>query len=215
MTRFPLIVLAGCVLGGTLSSTARAEDADNRQGQFAPAPPVSNGAGDDADKEIQRRAKFKNLHFAFALTTWASLAATNVIGTIRYANVIGFGDPLCAEGSTPILGRAWGCGDGLKYQHLVSASFTTMSYITARTFAALMPDPYDAASGSSERARKLVTHRALSWVHLAGMIAMPILGFATAGTTDPDAKAALATSHLVVGYTTLAAVSAAGAIMVF
>ena len=142
-------------------------------------------------------------------TTWISLAATTTIGTIRYANVIGFGDPLCNEGGSPILGRTWGCGDGLKYQHLVSASFTTLSYITTRTLAAFMPDP------DYEPSSRLRLHRALSWVHLAGMIAMPILGFATAGTDDADTRATLATVHLAVGYSTFAALSTAAGLMVF
>jgi hypothetical protein len=47
------------------------------------------------------------------------------------------------------------------------------------------------------------------------MIAMPILGFATSRTDDPSTRDGLATAHLVVGYSTFAAISAAAGLMVF
>ena len=164
---------------------------------------TTNDAG-AADRE-----DLKKHHFWLGITTWASFAATTVLGTMRYANVVGFGEPLCAEGNTPILGREWGCGDGLKTQHLISGGFTTASYAATRTVAALMPD------AESVDYPKLRIHRALSWVHLAGMIATPLLGIATGATDDPATRDALATVHLGVAYGTLAAISAAGALMAF
>jgi hypothetical protein len=155
------------------------------------------------------RGPLRNWHKWFGVTTWISLAATATIGTFRYANVVGFGEPLCAEGNTPIFGRDYGCGDGLRVHHLVSASFTTASYVTTRTLALLMPEP------EYERPERVKIHRALSWVHLAGMVAMPILGFATSAADDPETREALATAHLLVGYGTLAAVSTAGAFILF
>lgn len=178
---------------------------------------VSPGAADAEAAEKKRlankRASLRTFHRAFGITTWVSLAATNVLGTARYANVVGFGEPRCESGS-PIFGEKWGCGDGLKYQHLASATFTTLSYATTRTLAALMPDPYAAAEGDDWSAKRLRWHRALSWVHLAGMIAMPILGFATS-SAEGQARDDLATAHLVTGWTTFAAVTAAGSLMVF
>jgi hypothetical protein len=172
---------------------------------------AQTAAGEPEKREaLARRIKIRTYHRSMGITTWLSLGATATIGTIRYANVIGFGKPLC-QGDSPIFGRTYGCGDGLHIQHVVSASFTTLSYITTRTLAALMPDPYDAAASRPG----LAAHRALSWVHLAGMIAMPILGVATARTTDQQTRESLAAAHLVVGYTTFASVSAAAAIMVF
>ncbi len=166
--------------------------------------------GEESSLErASKRAELAIYHRSMGLTTWISLAATTTIGTIRYANVIGFGEPLCAEGGSPIFGRSWGCGDGLQIQHLVSASFTTASYITTRTLAALMPDP------GYERSPRLKLHRALSWVHLAGMVAMPVLGFATSASDDPATRENLATAHLIVGYSTFATVSTAAALMVF
>ena len=47
------------------------------------------------------------------------------------------------------------------------------------------------------------------------MVAMPILGFAASGADDADTRNVLATAHLAVGYTTLAVVSTAGALIVF
>jgi hypothetical protein len=155
------------------------------------------------------REEMKRQHFWLGITTWASFAATTVLGTMRYANTVGFGEPLCAQGNTPILGRDWGCGDGLKIQHLISGGFTTASYAATRTVAALMPD------AEYVDYPKLRIHRALSWVHLAGMIATPLLGIATAATDDPKARDTLATVHLGVAYGTLTALSTAGALMAF
>ncbi len=175
---------------------------------IAPAPAVD--VEQEKKEEARKRASLRTLHRAFGLTTWVSLGFTNAIGTMRYANVIGFGDPLCENGS-PLLGRSWGCGDGLRYQHLASATFTTLSYATTRTIAALMPDPYNAAETSA----KLRWHRGLSWVHLVGMVAMPVLGLATSATDDEGTRKTLATAHLITGYATFAAVSAAAVIMIF
>jgi hypothetical protein len=191
-------------------SEARADDASEAGAQDAP-----DDRRDELAQQARRRDKLRVYHRSMGITTWVSFASTMAIGTMRYANVVGFGEPLCAEGNTPILGRSYGCGDGLRIQHLVSASFTTASYISTRTLAALMPDPYDAAGGDSSAARRLRIHRALSWVHLAGMIAMPILGFATSATDDPHTRDTLATVHLVVGYSTFAAISGAASLMIF
>src|SRR5262249_52281793 len=152
------------------------------------------------------RDELKKHHFWLGLTTWASFAATTALGTIRYANVVGFGEPLCSEGHTAILGHEWGCGDGLKTQHLVSAGFTTASYAATRTLAALMADAQEVDYP------KLRIHRALSWVHLAGMIATPLLGIVASATDDPSTRNTLATVHLGVAYGTFATISAAGAL---
>jgi hypothetical protein len=197
----PRVVVAVLFVAIFASARARADD--------TPAAAPVAASDDELAQLARRRAKLRIYHRSMGITTWISLASTVAIGTIRYANVIGFGDPLCAEGGSPILGRSYGCGDGLRIQHLVSASFTTASYITTRTLAALMPDP------DYEPSTRLRVHRTLSWVHLAGMIAMPILGFATSGTDDPSTRDALGAVHLVVGYSTLAAVSAAASLMVF
>lgn len=167
------------------------------------------------DDDWQRRAAIVALHRPMGITTWFSLLATTTIGTLRYANVVGFGDPLCAEGGSPIFGRDFGCGEGHRTWHLISASFSTASYAVTRVLAALMPSvPEDELAGTAF-GRRLFWHRLLSWVHLAGMIAMPILGFAASSTNDPADRDDLATAHLIVGYTTFAAVSASAALMIF
>jgi len=193
---------------------ASAEPLESWRPLSAIAPVPAEGHNPQKKEDARKRSSMTTLHRAFGITTWVSLGFTNAIGTTRYANVIGFGEPLCESGS-PLLGRTWGCGNGLKYQHLVSASFTTLSYATTRTIAALMPDPYNAAEGDSTAAKKLRIHRALSWVHLVGMIAMPILGLATSATEDEGARKTLSTVHLITGYTTFAAVSTAAVIMIF
>lgn len=165
--------------------------------------------------QARRRSVLRTYHRSMGITTWISLAGSAAVGTIRYANVVGFGAPLCAPGGSPILGRAFGCGDGLRIWHLVGAVWTTLSYAATRTLAALMPDPYGAASGPGSFAARLRVHRLLSWVHLAGMAAMPVLGVLTTAADDARTRDALATAHLAVGYSTLAVLSTAASLMAF
>lgn len=177
---------------------------------------AEDGAQDAEVRALARRAKLRTYHRSMGITTWISLGGTITIGTLRYANVIGFGQPLCAPGGgDPIFGTSFGCGDGLKIWHAIGATWTLLSYATTRILAGLMPDPDDAASGPGPHATRLRIHRALSWVHLAGIAAMPILGLMTSAATDAESRDALGTAHLVVGYSTFAAVSAAGSLMVF
>src|SRR4026209_2177978 len=86
----------------------------------------------DRAAAVLRRASIATYHRSMGITTWISLAATSTIGTLRYVNVIGFGHPLCAEGGSPLFGREFGCGDGHRIWHLISASFTALSYATTR-----------------------------------------------------------------------------------
>ena len=172
-------------------------------------PPAEGGEVDHEAELVRRRGILKTYHRSMGVTTWISLASTTVLGTLRYLDVNGFGDPLCDSGS-PIFGHDFGCGAGLRTWHLISASFTTLSYAVTRILAALMPDPYDA--GADDPTLRL--HRALSWVHLAGMIAMPFLGVATS-LTEGKTREALGTAHLATGYATLAALSTAASLMAF
>src|SRR5262249_35820007 len=85
--RTKLAAAAVCPAIAVLAAPARA---------FADAEPTSELAA--------HRAKLAIYHRSMGITTWISLAATTTLGTIRYANVIGFGEPLCAEGRSPIFG---------------------------------------------------------------------------------------------------------------
>lgn len=161
--------------------------------------------GEDREAElVRRRGVIKTYHRSMGYTTWISLAATTTLGTLRYAHVIGFGDRPCTGES------GFWCGSGLLIWHTVSASFTTLSYAVTRILAAIMPDPYDAGADNPT----LRLHRALSWVHLAGMIAMPILGIATS-STEGRTRHTLATAHLITGYATLGTLSFAASLMTF
>lgn len=175
------------------------------------ATPEPEGEHDPIADAVRRRGTLKTYHRSMGITTWISLASTTAIGTMRFVNSVGFGEALCDPGNSPLFGRSFGCGTGMLTWHLISASFTTLSYAVTRILAALMPDPNDAAADNP----RLRIHRALSWVHLAGMIAMPILGFATATTDDRKTHDALGTAHLITGYVTLATVSTAASLMAF
>lgn len=193
----PSVVLALVLLGTTV---AHAQDARNEEEQI---------------RLLKRRAAIRPIHRLMGITTWAAVGATAIVGSLRYANVIGFGERLCDPGGgDPIFGTEFGCGAGLKIWHLTGATLTLLSYATTRTLAALMPDPDDAAAGPGKHAARLRIHRALSWVHLAGMAAMPVLGLLTSASSGQE-REDLATAHLVVGYATFATISVAGSLMLF
>jgi hypothetical protein len=165
---------------------------------------------------LRRRAEIRPIHRLMGITTWSLVGGAAIVGSLRYANVIGFGERLCDPGGgDPIFGTQFGCGVGLKIWHLTGATLAVLSYATTRILAALMPDPDDAAAGPGKHAARLRIHRALSWVHLTGMVAMPLLGLLTSASNDRDDRAALATAHLVVGYTTFATITVAGSLMLF
>jgi hypothetical protein len=99
-------------------------------------------------------------------------------------------------------------------------------YTTTAILAASMPDPERASEGNDRRATILRLHRAIRWVHMAGMILMPILGIlsihpevfglsTSPGGTPPNLTpspaanfgTAMRTAHVFIGYTTFTALT--------
>lgn len=171
---------------------------------------------------LRRRQRAISMHRAFAVATWSSLLVTEVFGTIAALNQdTWFGRGPCASGrpDEAIFGR-YGCS-GIQSVHLTFSFLSTGLYATTGVLAATAPDPERVGEGDSARARRLRVHRALTWVHAAGMILMPILGVLAAnpevvfGAGDgseaerADFSRAMRSMHQIVGYTTFGAYTVA------
>ena len=182
---------------------------------------------------MRRRAAILRTHRVFALSALGGLAVTEVLGTFLLVNrrsAFGAGECESASGS-PVLGQDFGCGSGLTSLHLTTSIITTALYTTAGVLAIAAPDPENAAEGDSRAARTLRLHKIMGWVHGAGMVLMPLLGVLSArpqmigidpitssGVPNPtfqDFQSAMRTTHAVLGFTTLAALSFAAYLELF
>lgn len=179
-------------------------------------------ADQQARELLRRRRSATSLHRAFALATWGSMLVTEVFGTIEALNAdTWFARGPCASGrgDEAILG-SYGCS-GARAMHLTFTLLSTGLYATAGVLAAAAPDPERVSEGSDSRARRLRVHRALTWVHAAGMILLPILSVlasnpevvvgtgADAAGTREDLSRAMRSVRQIVGYTTFGAYSVA------
>lgn len=153
---------------------------------------------------MHRRASLLRTHRAFGIAAWSSLVVTEALGTILAINrPTWFGDGACASDPS-----AFGCGSSLLGTlHEASSFLTTGLYTTAGILAIAAPDPDNASVGDDRAASTLRLHKALAWVHGAGMILMPILGIIGARVSNPDVGRAFRTIHSGVGYATFAALS--------
>lgn len=199
---------------------ARRSDASSRD--EGGACEISCATCRDADQQaretLQRRRAVIGMHRAFALAAWSSMLVTEVFGTISALNQdTWFGQGACASGrpDEAVFGR-FGCS-GVQGVHLTFAFLSTGLYATAGVLAAAAPDPEHVSEGSDTHARRLRVHRALTWVHAAGMILLPILGVLASNpevilgdsadnvAARADLSRAMRSVHQIVGYTTFGA----------
>lgn len=187
------------------------------------APPAGDASATPAPAEepdielVQHRQNIVRLHRPLGIATWATLTVTEVLGTIASVNQrTWFGDGLCGvRGATPIFGSSFGCG-GLSTLHGVFAFASVTLYASTGIYALSMPDPERAAEGDSRGALRLRIHKGLAWVHAAGMILMPVLGFLgnnpqTFGIDDTtgNISAGFRSVHEVLGFVTWGALTGA------
>ena len=136
-------------------------------------------AQDDADPShrgrplAEHRASLLRAHRTLEYTTAGALALTAAGGVVAAINQPTlFGDGRCVSGD-PIFGD-YGC-TGFSMIHGTAGVFTTMSYVATMTVALSVPKlpggrgepgPFDHGG----------VHRAATWVHVVGFVAMPLLG---------------------------------------
>ena len=172
---------------------------------------------------VMQREELSSIHRALGIATWASMLVTVTIGFFQFYNQYGF---FASRESTPCTsgGAIFGQDQcwGIPWGHRISAITTTVLYGATFTLSTLLPDPNNLAEAQGDYPEKLRIHKALRWVHLGGMIAQLLLGFATGqnwfGTdraNDYDAQAALATVHMGIGLVTFGTLTASAALLLF
>ena len=173
-------------------------------GLAGPGDPLQ-GSGDPARPDDARVRKLRWWGRTLRWSTAAALVATSTLGTMAAINQpTAFGDGRCITGN-PVLGD-YGCNRGLSTLHGSSAVLSVTLYTANAVLGLAAPESRGTVA---EPVRPL--HRALSWVHLGGMIVQPIMGLVAAYPqvigmsrsvpTDRFPKD-LRTAHIFVGYVT-------------
>lgn len=185
-----------------------------------PAPSLSDFAG-----ELRTRQELGSIHRVFGIATWGAMLGTVVLGFLQYYNLYGFfggpEDTPCVRGGA-IFGQDQCWGD--PWIHRIAAWTTTALYTTTFILSFTMPDPNDIEHSEGDFSERVRIHKALRWVHLAGMILQIGLGLVTSQAqswfgldraNDFRALQALATVHQGIGLVTFGTLTAAGALMIF
>jgi hypothetical protein len=193
------LLAAGAGEGGRLV------DADPRQlgVDGAGSGPTSSLALDDAHTR-----KLQWWGSTLRWSTAASLVVTSTLGTMAAINQpTTFGDGRCITGD-PVLGE-YGCNRGLSTLHGSAAVLSVTLYTANAVLALSAPE----SRGTVAESAKPV-YRALSWVHLGGIVVQPVLGLVAAfpqvigksqSVTTDQFPRNLRTVHLFIGYITTAA----------
>ncbi len=166
---------------------------------------ASAGAAPAADA---RAARLRWWGRTLRWSTAAALVGTSALGTMAAVNQpTAFGDGRCVTGS-PVLGD-YGCDRGLSTLHGAAGVLSATLYTANGVLGLAAPA---SAGHVTRKARRW--HRALSYVHLGGMVLQPIMGLVSAFPqvigmersipTDPFPKT-LRTAHVFLGYVTTAA----------
>lgn len=145
---------------------------------------------------------------ALRLGTAAALVATSTLGTLAAIDQpTRFGDGRCLTGH-PVLGE-YGCDRGLSTLHGSAAVLSTILYTANGVLGLVAPESRGAVAPGARP-----VHRALTWVHLGGIVVQPIIGLVSAFPqvvgrsrsvpTDMFPRN-LRTAHVIIGYVTTAA----------
>ena len=135
------------------------------------------------EKELGTRRTFLGLHQLGGFATFAAMAATIYIGQ-----------------------KVYNGEEDLSQIHKAMAFTTVGTYFTTASLAAFAPPPLIRRKQWST----VSTHKFLANFHLAGMLAMPVLGLLV-----KDGRDDLRATHMAVGYATLTAFGAAMLVVTF
>jgi hypothetical protein len=191
------------------------------------AAPSAAESGDDQSfarlaAEGARRRQLRTAHRALGIVTWIAMTATITIGALQFADSYGassIGDTRCAQGNS-LLGST-NCD--VPYAHIIPMALTTAAYFTTFGLSFAMRDRSARPSTiESDHSRRLRMHRALRWVHLAGMASQIVGGLIFANLDamgvrpdqNYDTLRGLNIYHLVVGGLTWVALTWAGALFI-
>jgi hypothetical protein len=168
--------------------------------------PEPSGAG--GRDLAQHRAALLRAHRTLEYTTATALVVTAAGGLVALANQPTlFGEGRCVSGE-PIFGD-YGCG-GFSILHGMGGVLTTTSYVATMTVALSVPRLPGGAPGPFDHGG---FHRAATWVHAIGFVAMPIIGLTgahpevlgIAEADQPDFSETVRTLHVGLGVLTAGA----------
>lgn len=168
---------------------------------------------DEIGQQLRLREDLKPWHIVFGTATWTSMNVATILGFLHFSDRWGWtGNPAdtgCNRGD-PILGGDFCAGPAIP--HFAAAIGTAVFFTATFTLGLFMPDPLGAAEGEGERGTLLRIHQVLRWGVLGGMIAQLALGFIVGATrSEPfETGRALAVTHVAVGATTWAMMTAQG-----
>lgn len=188
--------------------TAFAQEAAPPQpAPVSPLPPAAAPVG-PADLPAPEVQRVRGLHRSLKVATAASLALTGALGIVVAFNRTTSLETGRCETGDPVFGN-YGCGP-LSTVHGISAVTSIVLYTATATFefgVAGVPAPEKIAPHAG-------LHRALTYVHLAGIVLQPLLGILARypdviGIDDPGNQADFSkvtrTIHGGIGVATLAA----------
>lgn len=185
---------------------ARAEDA-----AFEASVEVADAGAPAGDlgARLRARQEMATIHRAFGIATWASMAATAVLGWIQFGNEYGFhgseNETACANGTAIMQDFC----TGVPWPHAIAGFATAALYFTTAGLSLAMPAPL-------EPTPDLELHKTLRWIHLATMLATAVFGVVTANIdADFQTRQALAVVHQGLGVATFGLLTAAAAVIVF
>lgn len=170
--------------------------------------PQEPGPAPAAAPDAERARRLRGWGRALRWSTAGALVVTSTLGTMAAIDQpTAFGNGRCITGN-PVLGQ-YGCDRGLSTLHGSSAVLSVTLYTANAVLGLAAPE---SRGQVAESVRPL--HRALSWVHLGGIIVQPLLGLIAAypqvigkSRTVPTDRLPkdLRTAHIFVGYVTTAA----------
>lgn len=205
------------VTEGDAPSPEQAAEAAEPEPEPTPAPQQPNAMA----AQLAQRAQIRDIHRAFGIATWISLAGTLVLGGIQLHDdygpfASGPATTPCAQGGAVLPDF---CFEAPPVPHLTSAIVTSLLYYTTFTLSFFMPDPLGVADSPGWAGERLRIHKLLRWFHLATMVITTVFGAVTANiapTPDNfDERQALAITHFALGTTTFALLSAAALVILF
>jgi hypothetical protein len=179
--------------GGTVETTATI------------TPPPDSGLAE----RLRARQQIADVHRAFGIATWASMAVTAVLGWIQFADEYGFhgqqGETACANGDAVFQDFC----TGIPWAHAIAGFTTATLYFTTAGLSLAMESPI-------ERSPDVDLHATLRWIHLPMMLAVATFGIITANIdTDFQTRQALAVTHQGLAVATFGVLTAAAAIVIF
>ncbi len=174
-----------------LAADPKASDLDfDLLGKPKPPPPTSA-----EDARMKKRRTYLDWHQKVGLTMFALETATVVVGQLNYDDKFG----------TANTGR-------YVLSHQVLAYTTFAAFATAGTLALLAPRPKDKPDRGWDRVR---VHKIFMALATIGMIAQAYYGIQTRNREGYLDQQQIAKTHLVIGYSTLAATGVAVGVLVF